>query len=460
MPLSQADRITFSGQIAAEVATIASLNLAAAAVQDAMVKAQALDDANKRLSDPTQNYILGYQAELGNLDGQVRSIFTEQDIKDASNKKLGNFFFPNNGNLTIPSLTSSHNVWTQVKPFALAYGLGKNYDESYTAGTSEAQLLIDALALITSASAYTDIQNTSGQSCGASGTCSLPIYLTQVDCLAHSGIWTPGPDVIADKAEIHTLLTNLAAKISAISAQLTVELGNIVSTDSDPTNSAQNTAATNNINSVILPALNAWLAYSDFNTAHGQTTCAGFNSYDPNLLAPTKLHSAQLSALQTALTNRQTFVTTREGQLNTILGTISQDVTTGITTGSGLFFRRFEFLDLRINVLNGSLTQLSSLQAGANAQATIRESTISQNNLYNSLVPTSTMQQSASDTAQLVLNSPAAFAQGDTVYVIADDQVELTRAVKSVNGSVVILNDIVPSKYRIESNLRIYKDVT
>src|SRR6185369_9395356 len=97
------------------------------------------------------------------------------------------------------------------------------------------------------------------------------------------------------------------------------------------------------------PALNTWLAYSDFNTAHGQTTCAGFNAYNSNLLAPTKLHSTQLSALSTALSSRSSFVTTRISQLDTNLGTIVQDVSTGdLTSSSGLYGQRYGFLSLRL----------------------------------------------------------------------------------------------------------------
>lgn len=459
MPLIKEDRITFSGKIATSEEEIKGLDMAAAAVQKALEQAQALDEANKRLGDPTQAFILKYQAEFGNLDGQVRSVFVEQDIIDSANKKLGNYFFPNNAQLSIPSLSGTNNVWTKVKPFALAFGVGKNYDQSYTLVTGEAAMLTQALAYITAAALYTDIQNTTGQHCVNGGTCSNPLYTDEATCLLNGGIWTPS-ETIEPFPDIQTLKTDLVAKVNQIVAMLNTELTNIVTNDPDPTNAGWNTAALNDINNVILPALNTWLAYVDFNTSHGQTTCAGFNGYNANLLAPTKLHSTELAALQLALQNRQTFITTRQTQLNTILGTVNQNISTGDVTGSGLFFRRYQFLNLRINVLNGSLTDLASLQAGQTAQNTIKQNTIDAVNLYKTILPTSTMQQSATDTAVLSLIDPSPFNPGDTVYVMADDQEELLRAVKSKNGSVVILNDVVPSKYKIESNLRIYKDVT
>lgn len=462
MPLSPADRQTFSLKIVSSDVEIKGLDAAKAQLQKEIDKAQALDDANKHLADPVTAIINQYQLEFNAIDGNVRSTFVEQDIQDSANKKLGNFFFPNNVQLTIPSLAGTNNIWTKVKPFALAYGIGKNYGEGYGSGPSELQLITDALALIASAGSYTNIQLTSGQHCVETGTCSIPTYTTETDCLAHSGVWTPGPDDIEDFADIHTLKTNLMNKVVAIANQAIAETAAInANPDKDAGRVAQNTTAKNNVNVTFIPAVNTWLGYADFNTAHGQTTCAGFNSYNADLLAPTKLHSTELAALQAALTARQTFLATRVSQLSTNLGTITQDLTTGdLTGGTGLYRTRFNFLILRLNAMSGSATKLSGLKVASGAQDTIKSSTLEAKAIYMSILPTSALTQNGSDTATIFLKDASLYAQGDTIYIMAEGQQELLRAIKSISGNAVVLNDIIPSKYRTVDSLRAYKDLT
>lgn len=462
MPLSQQDRITFSLKIVSSDTEIKGLNAAKAQLQVEIDKAQALDDANNRLITPITTLINGYQSEFNLIDGNVRSTFTEQDIQDSAAKKLGNFFFPNNVQLSIPDLASVNNIWTKMKPFAMAYGVGKNYSQAYGSGPSELSMISALIAEINSAiSTYTDIQLTTGQHCVNTGTCSLTQYTDQTSCTTNGGIWTAGPEVIEDYPEIHTLHDDLVSKVNALVAQLTSEAASVVTNDSNVTAQSQNNAAISNINTVIIPALNTWLAYPDYNTATGQTTCAGFNGYDANLLAPTKLHVAQLNALLSALNARNTFLTTRQSQLNTNLGTITQDLSTGdLTGGSGLYKKRFDFLVLRLNALNGSTTKLVSLKSGSTAQDGIISSIQDAKNTYLSILPTSVLVAPGNDGPVVHASVSSYFSQGDTVYIMADGQVELLRAVKSVNGNAITLNDIVPSKYRTTSNLRIYKDIS
>jgi len=396
--LSKADRLAFSAQIINADQQIAGLASATAQLQAIEAKDQALDTANSHLYNPTNSLINSYQAEFSAIDGNIRTSIIEQNIVDAAGHVLGNYFFPNSVLLTIPSLSSKNNVWVQVRPFALAFGVGKNYDQSYTIGPSEQGLITNALALITSASAYTDIQNTAGQHC-VDGTCSLPQYDNQIDCVANSGIWTPGPESIVAFPAIQTLKSNLVATINGIVTQLNAELAAILTNDTDPTRQSQNNAAINDINTNILPALNAWLAYADFNTAHGQTTCIGFNTYNANLLAPTKLHSAQLSALSTALSNRTTFLSVRVPQLNTNLGSVSQNIDTGDYTGTGFYKSRLDFLNLRINVMAGSLTALVNDQQSINAQTQISSSLKDEKAIYMSILPTTKFAASGNGTA-------------------------------------------------------------
>jgi hypothetical protein len=207
-----------------------------------------------------------------------------------------------------------------------------------------------------------------------------------------------------------------------------------------------------------LPALNLWLSYSDFNTSHGQTTCAGFNGYDSGLLAPTKLHSAQLNALQLALTNRLSFIDTRISQLNTVLGTIVQNLSDGsITSSSGLYGERYSFMNLRLNTLGGSLIQLNSLNNSSSAQDQIVANLRNTQAVYATVIKASAFAASANNTNTINIKDIGVFSPGDTVYVVSATQPEILRAVKSVNGKAITLNDSVSQKYLNTDSARIYK---
>src|SRR6266403_3899901 len=131
MPLSQDDRIAFSLAIVQAATTIQGIQAAQNFINAKVAGLQKLDTDNKNLFDPGNAFINGYQSELQLLDGNGRTQVAEQDIIDAGNHKLRNVFFPNDTTITIPDLVPFGNVWSKLNPFALGYGIGKNYVEAY-----------------------------------------------------------------------------------------------------------------------------------------------------------------------------------------------------------------------------------------------------------------------------------------------------------------------------------------
>lgn len=442
MPLSKNDRIAFSLQIVGSDSQVKALTQAKAQLQTQISLISNLDIANKNLFDPVNARVTNYQTEYGQLDGNLRTTIAEQNIQDSANRKIQNFFFPNDTSVSVPSLSSVHNVWTKVKPFAITYAIGKNYTEAYGSTPKEGDDISVITTLISSTSAYTDTELTTGEVVG--GSCSLPSYTTQPTCVGNGGIWTPGglvpsPDIIAIK-------NNMVTAVNALVSFLTTEASIIVTDDTAAPNQANNAAAISNINTVIKPALATWLAYPDF---------------DVTAVGPSKLHSVQLTALSTALSTRLSFIATRIGQLATVLGTIVQDLSTGdLTSSTGLYGKRYGFLALRLNALGGSLSQLSSLNLSKSAQDSIILNILSTKATYLSVLPTSILKASGNGTTFATLVDSSFFNPGDTVYIIADGQDELQRAVKSSSNGTIVLNDIVPAKYLPSSNARIYKDIS
>lgn len=459
--MNQNDRITFSNYIVNADAQITGLNTAKTQMAALITKTQANDDANNNLFIPVNDLINSYYLELSKLDGITRSTIIEQNIKDSAHKILGNYFYPNDTTNPPPSLSGTHGIWTKLKPFSRTLCVGKNNLEVYgsMSGVKEPDKINAILSLISSASTYTDMQNTTGQIAEHTGTCSLPSYTTQSTCMSNGGIWMPGPDTIVTYPDVQTLKTNMVVAVNDLISFLNSELSVIV-TDKDAVNQALNQAAKDNINNVILPALNAWLANVDFNTSHGQTSVAGFNGYDSNLLAPTKLHSTQLTTLTNALNTRTSFIATRIAQFdNTILGPLNQDLSTGVVTGNGLYLKRYNFLVLRLDALNGSLNQLVGLQTSASAQDSIIANIVNNKAIYMSLVPTSLFKAPASGGPNVHLLDVSFLHVGDQVFVVADNQTELIRSIKAISGNLVTLNDTIPAKFDPASGARLYKDL-
>lgn len=461
MPLSQDDRISFSKKMVEGPFLIAAINKSKTSIVAEKAKVEKLDLAHKNLVDGRTAPINGYQAELILLDGITRSTLTEQDQQDAANLVLGNHLYPNN--VTNPPPSTAPSVWTKTKPYARNKAVGKFYNEAYGATVTKESDLIAAVQTSISSiqSTYATIEQVTGQHCTTpGGTCSLPSFTTQSTCTTGGGVWTPGTDTIATYPDMVTALNNLISSVNTLKTFLISEASSVYTSDYDSTRKTQSQAAIDNINNVIIPAINTWLAYSDFNTAHGQTTCVGFYSYNPTLLGATKLQTSQITALLSALTARLTFASSRQSQLTSYLGSITQDLSTGDVTGDGLYFERWSFIQLRLNMLGGSLFALKGYERAQGAQDDQIANINAANATYSLILKTTAFAAPASGTEFLNVKSTAGFSVGDNVFVIADGQPELVRSIKAIDGNRVTLGQPVPANYRDSSFGRMYKDLT
>lgn len=436
----QADRIAFSLYELTTPTQIAGLNAASAAISAQIVAAQATDTGNQNLWTPINTLIGQYQTELNNIDGNQRTTYSASDIVNSAKKVLGNFFFPNNTTQVIPSLSATNNVWTQLNPFALTYSVGLPYSQVWTTSPTNENTQIAAIqGYIASAQSNTDIENVTGQ-------------------IAQSDLSMP----VITFAAVQTLSSNLIAAITTWQTALNAEKTALMAIV-DTTNQTINTAALNSVNTA-LTAISTWLVYPAFNPISPAPTGTVFNAINPATytpaIIPSQLYSVDLTALSSAVTARASYVTTRTAQLNTILGTISQDVTTGnITSSSGYYGKAYSYLVLRLNSLSGSLMKLNGLQTALAAQAAIITNTQTTAATYFGILPTTGFQSNANGTQFVSLVDVSFLSPGDSVYVMADNQMEMSMAVKTIVGNAVTLNGPVPAKYATSSNVRLYKDL-
>ena len=458
MSLTKEDRIAFTKKIVEADQTLKTFNASQAQLLQEKQKAYDLDQGHKKLVDVRTAAINSYQNELAQLDGIIRTQTTESDYINSANFVLGNFYYPNNLSSLPPSIAP--NIWTKTRPYARTYAIGKNNNEVFPGSTTTEQSKINAIrTAITTVETFLDIERTTGQTCYA-GFCSLPAYLTQTSCLANGGIWTPGPpDNITTYPAVVTALSNLSTAVQDYENFLNAEAPLIYLNDFNASRQAQNNAALHNINSVILPAINTWQSYADFDASHGQTTCVGFFAYPVTSLSPTKLRPAELNALKSAIDAREAFITTRISQLTANLGTVTQNLSNGSITGSGLYFERASFLNLRLSLLGGSLIDLLGYERAINAQNELKDNIILAKNTYLSLLACSAFAAPANNTNNIHVKDPSGFSVGDTVYIVSETQEEIVRTISGIVGNRIILGQPVSSKYRESELARIYKEL-
>lgn len=457
MALSSDDRIAISKKLVDIPKEDATALDNKSKLQEAKAKAQKQDDANKNLMDAKTVLINGYQNELKRIDGLDKTEILEQDVIDSAQMVLGNFFSPNQTSVPTPSLPGG--VWKNFIPYSRNKAVGKKYDETNTVIQKEQDIIAAINALITTMESYASIGRSTGQYCNAGGSCSIPIHLTQIACTGAGGVWTVGPDVISNNPAIQTTATSLITEVNNWKAFLQATTPVIVTTDTNTGRQTQNNTSIADVANAIAQ-INIWLAYATFDTSHGQTTCAGFNSYNVNLLSATKFRVNELSVLKNEITARLSFIPTRAAQINTNLGSVVQDISTGnITSSSGFYGDRMSILNLRLNLMNGSLRKVEGLKLGEKAQDEATNSNANAASVYGSVMKVSAFKAPATGISTIHVKDATGFAVADSVYVISDTQLEIPATIVAVSGNAITLSVNIPAKYRQNENARIYKEL-
>lgn len=457
MALSQEDRVAISKKLVDIPKEDAASLDNKSKLQEAKVKAQKQDDANKNLMDAKTVLINGYQNELERIDGLDKTEILEQDVIDSAQMVLGNFFSPNQTNVPTPSLPGG--VWKNFIPFSKNKAVGKNYSESNAVIQKEQDITSAISALITTMESYVAIGRSTGQSCNATGTCSLPAYTTQITCTSNAGVWTPGPDSISNNPAIQATATSLITEVNNWKAFLQATTPVIVTTDTDTGRQTQNNTSIADVANAIAQ-IDIWLAYATFDTTHGQTTCAGFNSYNVNLLDPTKFRAGELLVIKNEITARLSFIPTRAAQININLGSVVQNLSTGnITSSSGFYGDRMSILNLRLNLMNGSLRKVEGLKLGEKAQDEAVNSNVNAASVYGSVMKVSAFRAPSTGISTIHVKDATGFAVSNSVYVISDTQLEIPATIVAISGNAITLSVNIPQKYRQNENARIYKEL-
>lgn len=457
MALTQSDRIAISKKIVGIPLSNASADRTSDELEKAKAEFEPQDVANASLISDQNILINAYQLELNRYDGNARNELVEQDFLDSINRVKNNPFFPNDPQLPLPGLPNG--IWVNFIPFANTKAIGKQFDATYAVTTKEQDLLDDILSAIATVESFSVQTRSTGQACLEPGSCSLPIYDNEVDCEANSGTWTPsmGPDEIDDLPAMQAAGVALIDAVQAWEDFINGTYAVIPTTDTEPTRASQNDDSRSDITNTIAQ-IDTWQALQTYDITHGQTTCAGFNTFDVNTLNQTKFRSDSILILTNEITARIAFIVLRSGQINTDLGTVVQNTSTGsISSVTGFYGTRFRFIDLRLNAIAGSLTRLKGIERGQEAQGKLKEANDNAEIAYDAIMKAVSFRSPGTNTKSIHLLNTADFSVGNAVYIVSDTQNEISATIESIDGNRIVLDKVIPEKYRHNEYARLYK---
>lgn len=440
MALNQAQRIEISKKVIEIPQINEALGRIKTNIETEIVKLQNIDDGNKSFMDEITVHINAYQDELELLDGNNRTKLVEQDMIDSANKIKQNFFFPNDFQTPLPNVPDG--IWKFFTPFGGNLAIGKNYVQAFPGAVTKEQDKIDAInTVIATIEAIID-----------------PYRSTGLECL-------PGtPDTYEPHLDTQQALIDLVAAINDWKSFLLDQQAIIYTLDPDSGRQSQNDSAIQDIDDLIA-AIDSYLLYDDFDTTTALPTgsagvaCALFEAMTADDFQPSKLRSYELQEIKDEITARISFISTRISQINTNLGSVGQNLSTGELTGSGTGFYddRFKVINIRLNLLGGSLNKLLSTKRGSDAQDNIEITNNNTLDVYSGKIKVSKFRAPASNTGTIHVLNASEFSPGDSVYVVADKQTELSGIINSVTGNTIVLNINIPEKYNHMNFARVYK---
>jgi hypothetical protein len=186
--------------------------------------------------------------------------------------------------------------------------------------------------------------------------------------------------------------------------------------------------------------------------------CSAFNGLTPDDFAASKFRTYELQPLKDEIAARTAFKDTRKTQLNNYLGSVAQDIGTGdVTSSSGFYGTRFKIINLRLNLLAGTLNALVGSEGGISAQEQSKKLNQDAEDVYNEQMAASIFTAPAAGTKIIHVQDASRFAVSDSVYVMADTQSEISATIDAIDGNMVTLSVSVPKKYRQDDNARLYK---
>lgn len=474
MALSKKDRIAMSKKIVGipdDNAVVDNVKLQILAQQQVAIENDAVNAALQKTYDDKIN---AYQAEYNLIDGNLRTVLTEDLINAAAKGENRNGFFLADPNFPIPSIPDG--VWKFFAPMSFCYAIGKKNNETYDVEPlGEIPTLARIEPLIKQVENALEATRASGKKC-------IEVEVCTPNSVLGSGETCVIEEQIVDSPEIQGTLSNLKKEIQTWVNSLNSQKKAIqINDNSVPTRQAENQAAYDYIDPLLTILIN-WQKIQDFDTQTGlPQTCesferAGYREYCSDSqysdrfqcifnggtwyssFQDSKLSPSQIKIIKDALNARKPFLNNRKKQMNGYFGEIIQNKETGIVEKTtGWYGQRFLILDSRLNLISGSANGKFGAEKGLQTQDQIKSSNNTSAAAYDLSMKATKAVAPGLDTPYLNVLDASDFNIGDEVYVVANNQEELSGSILEKDGNRVKLSFNVPKKYNLGNLTRLYK---
>ena len=476
--LSKEDRIAMSKKIISIPDDFATVESVKVQIELGRQEAVKNDAVNAALQDPYDEKIDAYQKEYNLIDGKLRTELTEDRINAAAKGENRNGFFLADPEFPIPTVPDG--VWKAFAPMSYTYAIGKKNDESYDTEPLGEQPTISRInSLINQIEAQFLATRASGQKCIQIEVC--------VPAVPGPGETCTLEDQVVPSPEIQGILSSLKTEIQTWENSLGGQKSSIQINDADvPTRQADNQTAYDKVDP-LLAILNGWQSVQDFDTTTSlPQNCddfenAGYSAYCLNPDNPpqteetacvldngtwvesfqdSKLSPTQIQIIKDAIAERSPFLEERVVQLDTLFGTIDQGEDGAIKSQSGWYGARFLVIDSRLNLISGSANGKFGAEKALSTQDQIQGSNETTAAAYDLSMKVTKAVAPGLDTTYLNVLDASEFSVGDSVYVVAENQEELSGTIEEKIGNRVKLTFKIPKKYTLANKTRLYRLVT
>jgi hypothetical protein len=427
------------------------------------------DDNNKTFYDNYVNIVNQYHSEYKNINGTVKPDYVQTELDKGARLTQDSLHF-----LTSP-------MWTGFKPKLIPSNNGNpvtsdpiSEKSQYASWSDDVGVFLNGFTGIASTSTLSQYSATSGVnvvdtsnftpgqkvflysgSDGMYGTVSgiSGQTITFNVIIAPSGNLNPGSGLTnnftgftnseresgsATKQHLFTSFkTRMMGFISQYKVNLQAEQSALNANDASSPDKDEIAVAKTNVASQI-STVTAWQAAPD--------TGVGTARWGNTVINPFKA----------AMISRDSFSTTRIAQINLRLGSVTQDGK-GEVTGAGSYFKQFDWINMRINKVTGTLTQyyMSDLGGAAlNEDTSGKEKQLAE---YKSVIAATKITKDGDRTSVVDVENVSEFVIGNEVYIIDDDTPFTKRTILSISGNSVTLNDIVSTEYKVDSLARLVR---
>jgi hypothetical protein len=430
--LNQEDRIRISAKVASIPTEDAQASEIIQALEQDKQEAIKVDNANRNFIENLNQLIHPYQRELSYIDGNIRTQLTEQHMINSAKRIGGNFLFPNESGAPTPSIPDG--IWKNFQSFAGNIAVGRNYLETFGNRDHELSKIPEILTLMDFVETFSDVTRVTGQKC----TVGSP------------------SDTVEQDTDIHDAMDQAKILIQELRDIIANQRSNIVTSDPDVARQQLNNIAISNIDTIMLPAIDGWLMAPDFDPVGG-TSCPIFNNTDLSNLDDTKFKPSIMSVFRNIIENRLSFTQDRRSQILGFLGGVSQTSDGEFFDLTGLYGQRYRFIDIRMNLMTGTLNAVFNLEMAIKAQGQIADSNENFSEAYSNIILVTRLMAPSNGTSVINVNNSSGFLPGDIVYIVAGDKIELRTSIKTIQANRIVLANDIPTGYKEDKLARIYK---